>query len=151
MSPQRESRGDLDDLVELGVGQRGDGMLLDVGTEAVGERVSHDVVVVDRREGDHVHVACMRRVNDVAQRVGAALGDGIRPVEDQHALGSAQFAEKRRERATESLLELDRQLVDVAQVDAQRLHAVSVRRVCRGKAQGKRALPDAGLPAHHQR
>ena len=126
-------------------------MLLDVGAEAVGERVPHYLLVVYRRDGDHLHAACMGRVNEVTQRVGAALGDGVRAVDDEHALRSAQFAQKRRERAAQSLLELDRQLVDMAQVDAQRLYAVGVRRVRTRKTQGKRALADTGFPAHDHR
>ena len=101
-------------------------MFRDIGAEALGEYVSHDLDAVDRRNRDHLHVAFLGCVNHVAESVFHAFRHGVCAVNDEHALRCTQFAQNWRERAAQGGLKLDCQFGDMAQVDAHRLQAVRV-------------------------
>ena len=123
----------LDNFVYFRVGQRGHGILRDTGAETVGESVAYELFAVDGGDGDHLHVAFLSSVNQVAERVVHAFGDGVRTVNDEQALWCTQSTEQCRERAAQHGLELNRQLGNLPQVNAQRLHGVGIRRARSGE------------------
>ena len=91
-------------------------------------------------------------MDQAAKRVEPVFGGSIRPVNDKNALRGTQFAKKRRERVAERCLEIDRELRDLAQVDAQDLRAVRIGVACSGEVHhGKCTLAYTGLPAYDHR
>ena len=96
-------------------------MLRNTAVEALAESFEHDLLAADGGHGDHFDGALPSGTDQAAKRVVPVFGDGVRPVNDKHALRCTQLAQKRRERVAQRCLEFDRKLWDLAQIDAQDL------------------------------
>ena len=136
-------------VVDLQVVQWRHDMLRYTAVEALSESVEHDLLAVDGGHGDHFDGAFPSGTHQAAKRVEPVSGGGVRPVNDQNALRCTQFGQKRRERAVQPCLEIDGELRDLAQVDAQGLQAVRIGVARSGEVQHrKRTLAYTGLPAY---
>ena len=141
-----------DYVVDLRVAQRRHDMFRNTAVEALVESVEHDLLAVDGGHGDHFDGALPSGADQVAKRVEPVFGGGVRPVNDEKALRRTQFAQGRRERTAQRRLELDRELRDLAQVDAQGLQAVRIGVGRSGETQYcKSTLAYTGLAAYDHR